>query len=147
MAGFSNTTYVATENAMISVIHDWESIPLYTQAVSNYIQQFIVAEVRLVCCIPFGVADLVFQADLRGFANLTGSLERIPLELQTVCDNMHCDLRRFTVEDWLSRFPSFMDDLAPHLCAYASSYCQLFKNISADSDGPPEEDNVLHDLC
>ena len=52
MAGFSNTASVAAENVMISVIHDWESIPLYTQVVGDYVQWFIVAEVRLMCHIP-----------------------------------------------------------------------------------------------
>ena len=59
---------------------------------------------------------------------------------------MHCNHRHFTVEDWLSRFPSFVDDLAPCLPAYTSGYCQSFENVLADSNGPPEERDVLHDL-
>ena len=50
MAGFSNTAYVAAESAMVLVIHDWETVPLYTQAVGNYVQRFLAAEVRLMCC-------------------------------------------------------------------------------------------------
>ena len=146
MAGFSNTAYVAAENTMISVIHDWESVPLYTQAVGNSVQWFIVAEVRLMCHIPFGVSDLVRRQISKAFANLAGSLEHILLELWIVCDNMCHDLRLFTVEDWLSRFPGFMDNLALCLCAYVSGYHQSFENALADSNGPPEERNVLRDL-
>ena len=42
---------------------------------------------------------------------------------------MRHNLCLFAVEDWLSRFPSFVDDLAPCLHAYASGYRQSFKNI------------------
>ena len=51
---------------------------------------------------------------------------------------MRCDLCLFALEEWLSRFPGFVDDLGLRLRAYASSYCQSFENVSTDSDGPPE---------
>ena len=59
---------------------------------------------------------------------------------------MRRDLCLFAVEDWLSRFPGFVDNLALRLCAYASGYHQSFKNVLVDSDGPPEECDVLCDL-
>ena len=59
---------------------------------------------------------------------------------------MRRDLRPFAVEEWLSRFPGFVDDLAPRLRAYASGYRQSFENVSADSDGPPEERDILRDF-
>ena len=49
MAGFSNTAYVAAESAMVLVIHDWETVPLYTQAVGDYVQRFLAAEVHTLC--------------------------------------------------------------------------------------------------
>ena len=55
MAGFSNTTYVAAENAMVSVIHNWETVPLYTQAVGNYVQRFLAVEVCTLCRNPLRV--------------------------------------------------------------------------------------------
>ena len=39
-----------------------------------------------------------------------------------------------------------MDDLGLHLRAYVSGYRQSFENISADSNGPPVERNVLHNF-
>ena len=59
---------------------------------------------------------------------------------------MHRNLRAFAVEEWLSRFPGFVDDLAPRLRAYTSGYRQSFENVSADSNGPPEERDILRDF-
>ena len=56
------------------------------------------------------------------------------------------NLRLFAVEEWLSRFPGFVDNLGLRLRAYASGYRQSFENVSVDSDGPPEECDVLHGL-
>ena len=61
MAGYSNTVYVAAESAIVLVIHNWETIPLYTQAIGDYVQQFLAAEVRSMCHNHLQVADLVLR--------------------------------------------------------------------------------------
>ena len=50
------------------------------------------------------------------------------------------------MEDWLTRFPRFVDDLSTCLTNYASAYHQLLAHIAAESDGPPDQHDILHDL-
>ena len=38
MADFSTTAYKAAEEEIMRVIHEWESVRLYTQAVGDYVQ-------------------------------------------------------------------------------------------------------------
>ena len=39
-----------------------------------------------------------------------------------------------------------MDDLSKHLTNYASAYCQLLAHVAVESDGPPDQRDVLRDL-
>ena len=59
---------------------------------------------------------------------------------------MHRDLRAFATEEWLTRFPGFVDDLSTRLTNYASAYRQSLAHVAAESDGPPDQRDVLRDL-
>ena len=88
MTDFSTTVYKAAEEEILKVIHEWESVCLYTQAIGNYVQRFLKVEVHSLSCTPFpGLADLVSRvismalptslADLSAFCSSYGPFVRV----------------------------------------------------------------------
>ena len=88
MTDFSTTVYKAAEEEILKVIHEWEYVHLYTQAVGNYVQRFLKAEVRSLYHTPIpGLADLVSRvismalptspADLSAFRLSCGPFVRV----------------------------------------------------------------------
>ncbi|KAH9024576.1 hypothetical protein EDB85DRAFT_2150409 [Lactarius pseudohatsudake] len=98
----------------------------------------------LVCEWTAEVGDFaarVFAAEARleaAHAADAGASVGIPAECRVVLSNLRTEFCAFAVEPWLERFPGYVADLAPRLCAYASELQAAERRVAEAGDHEPD---------